>query len=226
MKNIKKLFITIIIAMIFSVSAFAESGFEFFIKAACGLGVAVPSKSDRDAGMKGDIGFDGAGEVQFGYMFQVKDGFGISVLGELGYSVSSFAVLTKISNVSMSLYNSFEGVQVGLLPKFNIGAFAIGIGGGVKIPISGEQTMTAAGIEESAKLNRYDIKEIINPPFLGYVKVSFDYSFFITNKMAVNVGLYLGFDIMKEKVSAGQKSEYFGTFNVGIEFGLKLGNKA
>lgn len=64
---------------------------------------------------------------------------------------------------------------------------------------------------------------MFSPPIFGYVKTSFDYSFYITEKIAFKVGLYLGYDIMKFKASEGEKDEYGGTFNVGLEFGARFG---
>ena len=78
-------------------------------------------------------------------MFQVKDGFGISLLGELGYAFDYYNMETDTA-INMGVSSMFNSFQLGLLPKFNIGfggrhGLAIGIGGGVKIPISGNYTL-------------------------------------------------------------------------------------
>ena len=60
MKIIKKIFLVITFTTIFSVSAFAKSGFEFLIDFQFGLGVGVPTKTmEKENEFKGDIGFDG-----------------------------------------------------------------------------------------------------------------------------------------------------------------------
>ena len=98
MKKIKKFLLTMAMTMIFSVSAFAASGFEFILNVPLGLSVGFESvdlgllpvadgitqRKIEDASP--GVGFDIGVAAQLGYMFQVKDGFGISVLGELGYS--------------------------------------------------------------------------------------------------------------------------------------------
>ena len=127
-------------------------------------------------------------------MFQVKEGFGISFLAELGYSHDSYA-FTSVSDKNQSLLFTTESLQVGLLPKFNIGAFAVGIGGGVKIPL-------AMGL--SAKDNGNSINppliidnkmsNNIKSPVMGYLKLTFDYSIFFTERTAFNIGLYAGYD--------------------------------
>lgn len=247
MKIIKKIFLIITLTTIFSVSAFAKSGFEFHYNALIGVGVGFPTKSMKDFGFKNDFGFDGTSLFQLGYMHQVKEGFGMSYLLELGYNIGSYSImgkpdfnslisseLSKIfgadmnlgipNDISVALNFYFYNIQIGLFPKFNFGNFSIGIGGGIKIPVAGEQTLVLLGNEYNQTLNRGDIVDSFNPPIFGYVKTSLDYSFYLAEKIALDVGLYLGYDIMKFKEETG-KDEYGGTLNVGIVFGVKFGEK-
>lgn len=247
MKYLRKIFTTMALMTIFSVSVFAKSGFEFHYNALLGVGVGFPSKSFKDVGFKSDIGFDGTGLFQIGYMRQVKEGFGISYLLELGYNFSSYTISGKpdfnpiindifglgniIGNIfpndmSVALDFTFYNIQIGLFPKFNFGNFSIGIGGGIKIPVIGEMSVTATAInvEETQKLSRTDIADMFNPPIFGYVKTSLAYSFYLTDKVALDVGLYLSYDIM-QFINEGGKDEYGGTLNTGIIFGVKFGGK-
>ena len=256
MKYLRKIFTTMALMTIFSVSVFAKSGFEFHYNALLGVGVSFPTTSMKDMGFKSDIGFDGTGLFQIGYMRQVKEGFGISYLLELGYNFSSYTISGKPdfnslvldalnemfgininpsqvgmpNDISVALDFTFYNIQIGLFPKFNFGNFSIGIGGGIKVPISGELTTTinVAAIdyerENTQKLNRTDIADTFNPPIFGYVKTSLAYSFYLTDKIALDVGLYLSYDIM-QFINEGGKDEYGGTLNTGIIFGLKFGGK-
>lgn len=247
MKYLRKIFTTMALMTIFSVSVFAKSGFEFHYNALLGVGVSFPTTSMKDMGFKSDIGFDGTGLFQIGYMRQVKEGFGISYLLELGYNFSSYTISGKpnfngiidnilglgdiIGNIfpndmSVALDFTFYNIQIGLFPKFNFGNFSIGIGGGIKIPVIGEMsvTATALNIEETRKLSRTDIADFFNPPIFGYVKTSLAYSFYLTDKVALDVGLYLSYDIM-QFINEGGKDEYGGTLNTGIIFGVKFGGK-
>ncbi len=244
MKYLRKIFTTMALMTIFSVSVFAKSGFEFHYNALIGVGVSFPTTSMKDMGFKSDIGFDGTGLFQIGYMRQVKEGFGISYLLELGYNFSSYAISGKPdfnriisdmlgvgnlgipNDISITLDFTFYNIQIGLFPKFNFGNFSIGIGGGIKIPVIGEMsvTATALNIEETRKLSRTDIVDIFNPPIFGYVKTSLAYSFYLTDKVALDVGLYLSYDIM-QFINEGGKDEYGGTLNTGIIFGVKFGGK-
>lgn len=246
MKYLRKIFTTMALMTIFSVSVFAKSGFEFHYNALLGVGVSFPTTSMKDMGFKSDIGFDGTGLFQIGYMRQVKEGFGISYLLELGYNFSSYTISGKpdfnpiindifgLGNIIGNIFNdmsvaldfTFYNIQIGLFPKFNFGNFSIGIGGGIKIPVIGEMSVTATAInvEETKKLSRTDIADFFNPPIFGYVKTSLAYSFYLTDKIALDVGLYLSYDIM-QFINEGGKDEYGGTLNTGIIFGVKFGGK-
>ena len=228
MKKIKKFLLTIAMTMALGTSAFAASGFEFILNVPLGAGIGIPSKVLKDAGVKGGAGFDAGVSVQLGYMAQVTSGFGISVLAELGYAHDSFAMATDYlflfgvegeTSEKIKMTYGLDSFQVGLLPKFNIGAFAIGIGGGVKVPLGGKVTMSYAGAKDSAKLSKGDLGEVFGS-FIGYIKGTFDYSIFFTDKLALNVGLYLGGDFAK------LYGESFNSFDIGVELGLKFGPKA
>ena len=236
MKNIKKFIVIMAMTMIFSVSAFAASGFEFILNVPLGLGIGIPSKSEKDIKWKSGIGFDAGVTAQLGYMFQVKSGFGISVLGELGYAHTTRALTQKYEELGIktSIYAAYimDSFQIGLLPKINIGAFAIGIGGGVKIPVAFQLSSKAkigdTTIKGKEKIDMKVFRDNYSPAIIGYIKGTFDYSIFFTDKLAFNIGLYLGYDMLKTKATPelGEKSEIEGVFDIGVELGLKFGPKA
>ena len=243
MRSIKKILLTLMMISVFSVSAFAASGFEAILNVPIGLSVGfhnfklkdVPFKNEIEKYVKqnSSVGFDIGVAAQLGYMFQVKEGFGISVLGEIGYSHDSYAfVLASDKKITSSL--TFESIQIGLLPKFNIGAFAIGVGGGVKIPLAGQQSTKNDGKDVTGfpvKWNSSDIKDNFKTPVIGYIKATFDYSIFFTDNIAMNVGLYAGYDFgmnMSENLAPKEVFEYmnFSSFDVGLQLGFKFGPKA
>ena len=249
MKNIKKFLLTMAMTMALGTSAFAASGFEFLFQLAGGAGATILSKEAKDVYEKGRLSADADVSAQIGYMFQVKDGFGISVLGELGYAWDIYSMGygdTTITSVGgnytakngvdfIQYYHSFK---VGLLPKFNIGvgngAIALGIGGGVKIPLAGNQSLTSttAGsytTSEEAKtqtdiaLKRKDITDMFSPSVFGYMKVTFDYYLFFTDNIGMNFGLYLGGDFgPKYKDSKAS----INSFDIGLQLGFRFGPKA
>ena len=256
MKITKKILLTMAMTMAFGTSAFAASGFEFLFQLAGGAGAAIPNKEAKDLGFGTGLSFDVDISAQIGYMFQVKEGFGISVLGELGYSwdlyLTGYGSGTLSSNttggVTTYTYEGEDGVNIsqyyhsfklGLLPKFNIGfggrhGLAIGIGGGVKIPVAGDYSMTidtvgTSQVKEDVQSNtgialkRKDITDMFSPSVIGYMKVTFDYYLFFTDNIGMNFGLYLGGDFvpkMKE-VKYG-----FNSFDIGLQLGFRFGPKA
>ena len=255
MKKIKKFLLTIAMTMALGTSAFAASGFEFLFQLAGGAGVVIPNKEAKDLGIKGELSADADISAQIGYMFQVKEGFGISVLGELGYSWDAYVMGYGDTSVASSsiggntTYSAKDGLDIslfyhsfklGLLPKFNIGfggrhGLAIGIGGGVKIPISGWFSTTStfavndATTKEDVKstvdmnLKRQDITDLFSPSVIGYMKVTFDYYLFFTDNIAMNFGLYLGGDFAPK-----QKDTKIGgdSFDIGLQLGFRFGPKA
>ena len=256
MKKIKKFLLTMAMTMALGTSAFAASGFEFLFQLAGGPGVVIPNKEAKDLGIKGSLSSDADISAQIGYMFQVKEGFGISVLGELGYSWDAYfmgygdtSVISGGIAGGDTKYSAKEGLDIGLyyhsfklglLPKFNIGfggrhGLAIGIGGGVKIPISGWFSTTstfavndATTIEDvkstfEINLKRQDIVDLFSPSVIGYMKVTFDYYLFFTDNIAMNFGLYLGGDFGPK-----QKDTKIGgnSFDMGLQLGFRFGPKA
>ena len=236
MKKIKKFLLTMAMTMALGTSAFAASGFEFLLNWSGGLKIGIPNKAAKDIGFKKGGGFDTAITAQIGYMFQVKDGFGISVLGELGYAHTTRALTQKYEELGIktSIYAAYimDSFQIGLLPKINIGAFAIGIGGGVKIPVAFQLSSKAkigdTTIKGKEKIDMKVFRDKYSPAVIGYIKGTFDYSIFFTDKLAFNIGLYLGYDMLKTKATPelGEKSEIEGVFDIGVELGLKFGPKA
>ena len=231
MKNIKKILLTMAMTMALGTSAFAASGFEFILNVPLGAGIGIPTKTEKDAGVKSGAGFDGGVTAQLGYMFQVTDGFGISVLGELGYAHTTRKLSQNDETGSWFSSTTYclDSFQIGLLPKFNIGAFAIGIGGGVKIPMAVKSYYDEKGIGSvETKVNMKDFRDMYSPAVIGYIKGTFDYSIFFLDNLAFNIGLYLGYDMIKTKAypEFDIKSEMQGVFDIGVELGLKFGPRA
>ena len=238
--------------MIFSVSAFAASGFEFILNVHFGINFSIPNKAAKDFSLGMQAGGDVGVMAQLGYMISVKDGFGISVLGELGYSWDIYSMGygdTTVSGVGgsyiakdgLDFIQYYHSFKIGLLPKFNIGlggrhGLAIGIGGGVKIPVAGNQslTVTIAGdtypTSEDTKtqtdiaLKIKDITDMFSPSVIGYMKVTFDYYLFFTDNIGMNFGLYLAGDFGPKLKDT--KVKINDSFDIGLQLGFRFGPKA
>ena len=256
MKDLKKLFFTVSIFVIFNIPAFAKSGFEFILNVPIGASYSIISQNMKDYEMKNYFGFDVGVNTQLGYMFQIKDSFGISILGDIGYSHDSYKI--KCERDYLQDYNFiYDSIQIGLLPKINIKGFSIGIGFGIKFPIYYEDSDYYAEVEDSYSTQNnenftgeeneqwvdyvymYGEGMVSIPyPFIPYVKLALDYSIFFTNKWAVNIGLYCRYDFLPEQNifyyysynNYGnvhiKKPKNYGPFNFGIQLGFRFGPRA
>lgn len=261
MKHLKKIIFTVVLAAALSTSAFAASGFEFILNVPIGMGINLlptfsyindvpkPNGNKINEILKVNynsekrLGFDTGVSAQIGYMWQVVNNFGISLLGEVGYSFDSLYGVYKFdsadagavspipseSEINVSVYS--HTLKVGLLPKFNINAFSIGIGGGISIPMSVSQSIS---LSDGIKGNYPNIK--LSTPIGFYAKLTLDYSIFFTDKIALNIGLYTGFDYINSVKTAitgnpgDVGSQYFNTpfvtYDIGLQVGFRFGPKA
>ena len=239
MGKVKKLLFIAAALLITNISVFAASGFEAIVNVPLGLSFGVSEGLYESLTPKSAAGFDSGVTVQLGYMIGLGK-IGISILGELGYSYDSYRVyysgkLEGIAEGKMTTGLHTHSFQIGLLPKINIGSFAIGVGAGVKIPVSAySMTKTEASLGNwggtinsgELKLNRDDIENAYSRNVIPYLKVTFDYSFFFNNKMAFNLGAYLGGDF-----GLGNKNplndEFIGvnSFDIGLQLGFRFAPK-
>ena len=160
---------------------------------------------------------------------------GISILGEFGYGYDSYKmyllqseILGQKTEMNLSMYT--HSFQVGLLPKINIGQFAIGVGAGVKIPITAvyEVDTAAFGLNEkvTSSLKRKDIEQQYNRNVIPYIKLTFDYSIYFGSKMALNIGAYLGYDFgLAQKNAIDNEYNSVDSFDLGLQFGLRFAPK-
>ena len=242
MKQIRKIILSASMLLMFSIAAFAESGFEAILNVPFGASIGIPPKSMKDyfGTSEAGVGFDSGVSAQLGYMIQAGDTTAVSILAEVGYAYDTVSFRAKLKDEagggSFLIASPIHSLQVGLLPKFNINGLSIGIGGGVKIPmamsayyqIEDNRYDSMNGKTDPVKFNMNDIKNIFNPQIIGYVKLTFDYSIFLSDKLAVNTGIYLGYDfIPKTSLYTGMfgepKEETSGTFDVGVQIGLRFG---
>lgn len=192
------------------------------------IGGSILSSFARNGG----IGFDIGASIHLGYMIKFTDSMGLSILAEAGYSHDTYSYISRLDKNNSYSY-SFESLEFGVIPKFNIKNFAIGIGGGVKIPLAGNINTKTSLFESNTKLSSDDIKRLSEKALMPYIKVTFDYSIFFTQKTAFNIGLYLGYDFGLEpniytvdgaingnRLIFDEVSYY--SFDVGLQVGLKF----
>ncbi|MBW5409159.1 hypothetical protein E6A50_02065 [Brachyspira hampsonii] len=234
----KVLFIIIII----NFNLLAESGFEAILNIPLGASLGIFNGEIESIGSDPQINmeaaFDAAITVQLGYMFAFGK-FAISVLTELGYSYDNFkyslyhSVSALGAKEEYNIYNNLylHSLQIGLIPKLNFDAFSLGLGGGIKIPFSGaseSKTIKTINIFGTTSTTEdYLKKDYKSSDYLssiiGYIKFTFDYSFFLTEKTALNLGSYLEYDIGLPYKTENSKGNYrTDSFDIGIQLALRF----
>ena len=255
MKHLKKIILASIMIMVLSTGAFAASGFEFIFNVPFGLNINLlpqynmyetqEAKNGTYYYSGNKVGFDIGASAQIGYMWQIKDNFGISLLGELGYSFDSLYAnfdkakiqdpnnsigkvddpnAMKLGNASFYTHN----LKIGILPKFNIKAFSIGIGLGVIVPMAVETTWKDELVKNAFK----DASTKFMSPVGFYGKLTFDYSIFFTEKIAMNIGLYTGVDAISsinttiDSTTGAHSEAPLLSYDIGLQLGFRFGPKA
>ncbi len=243
MKRVR-IFIVLICALLFSKFSFAESGWQFGVMIPIGASfsfynVNFSSQATADymnnyKKSTGTIGFDIGVNLQGGYI--VTDGDkGISLLLDLGYSHDSFGLTSSYQNTSgkkieVKEYYTFENLSIGILPKFHYKNFAFGLGLGVKVPLylthSYEQMIDNVSTKTYGYYKSSKIDDVIKNSVITYVKLTFDYSFYVHEDIALLVGAYVGTDFGLDLRGAELvmvDSRNLASFDLGIQLGMKIG---
>lgn len=212
----------IISFMFINLIAFSESGFETIINIPIGFSVGVPRNINNS---KPSVGlFDIGILVQIGYLIDFKNYIGLSILGELGYSYDNYNYTLDSTYTTFN----FHSLQVGIYPKFNYKNYSIGMGIGIKIPMTGYKndktkiTDTQLNIIQN-KIDIVYIMDIYNYiNVIPYIKMTFDYSIFVKHNIAVNFGCYLGYDFGPINKSYDGLKSSVDSFDFGIQFGMRF----
>ncbi|OEJ15311.1 hypothetical protein BFL38_13505 [Brachyspira hampsonii] len=242
MNKMKNIFLIIILILSFSIKIFAESGFVAKLQVPVGLSVCI-----ADGLVLGEplnkLGINTGVNTKLGYIFDLGK-IGITPLLELGYSYDTYGasafseakIQDSILKNSLNLYLKTHSIQIGVMPEINIENFAIGIGFGVKIPLAAEYEYSRLIIQYDGekkedikeKLSRKDIENDYSKSPIPYVKLNFDYNFFFTEKFALSLGVYLGYDFglpLKEASQDVRLDSLDITAQVGVRFGNGNMNK-
>ena len=243
MKRVR-IFIVLICALLFSKFSFAESGWQFGVMIPIGASfsfynVNFSSQATADymnnyKKSTGTIGFDIGVNLQGGYI--VTDGDkGISLLLDLGYSHDSFGLTSSYQNTSgkkieVKEYYTFENLSIGILPKFHYKNFAFGLGLGVKVPLylthSYEQMIDNVSTKTYGYYKSSKIDDVIKNSVITYVKLTFDYSFYVHEKVALLLGAYIGTDFgidLRGAELVMVDSRNLASFDLGLQLGMKFG---
>ena len=216
-----------IIVLIFSCNLiFAKSGFEAILNIPFDITLSYPNETLKNLGYKMSPNLDASVLLQTGYMFSIVENFSISALGEIGYSYDSFSVYKKENDISNIISCFTHNIQLGILSKFNIKQYSIGIGGGMKFPMYVNYLVkNNNSIVSKDSIKTADIKNYFDSVFSWYVKASIDYYVFFTDILALNIGAYFLYDFGLKGKKEYNNTIGFSSFDVGIQIGFRFGPK-
>ena len=206
---IKKILLIILSVLAFNLFAYAD-GFEIYLNVPLGIAIGTPNQPLKDLGYKNGKGFDTGVEIQIGYYHKIYNRIGAGLFFDLGYTYDSFAskkylAYGTVIDTSMYMHN----FEIGLMPKLTIWNFAIGIGGGIKIPMAGKKNL------------EYGYSSTI----MHYFKLTLDYSFFVTDNLAIVLGVYIAHDFGLPFRSLTEITPRIGGSGGGLVLGFKFGSK-
>ena len=205
----KKILLTILSVLAFNLFAYAE-GFEVSLNVPLGVAIGTPNKPLKDLGYKSGKGFDTGVEIQIGYYHKIYNRIGAGLFFDLGYTYDSFASKKYLADgtvIDTSMY--MHNFEIGLMPKITIWGASLGIGGGIKIPMAGKK----------------DLEYGYSASIMHYFKMTLDYSFFVTDNLAIVLGVYISHDYglpLRSLTDTPRIGGSGGGLILGFKFGSKL----
>ena len=214
----KKIMIMFLISFICFPNLFAND-FNVGIGLVVPLGASISKKNQtfnadadkNDGVLSGDkSAFEFGVGLTPGFYKGFNDFMGFSIALDFGYKreVFSYNQTKKNSNSQYETIDTiyyFDTINIGLLPKFNVASFFIGIGGGVKWVVNGVEKTKNYGE------NAVQLKSI----YIPYVKATFDYLFLFTDEMALGIGLYAGYDFGPHIMDSRFSKNILSAFDIG-----------
>ena len=219
----KRIFTPSILFIMICKTTFSEvkGGFEAIVNVPLGMGITIIHDNvNVECNPKGKLNFQGGIEVNLGYMFQIKEKMGVSLLGVIGYGYTE----SKYSKYNNTVRYKFtdNDLYFGIMPKFNFYSCSIGLNIGYKITLSPNSSYY------TPEIGNIEIKHDHYARL--YIRGTFDYSFFVGIDSAINLGFYVGYDFGSYWAQTSSylnvvKDETFGNVDIGVQFGYRYGPK-
>ena len=232
----KILIVSFLISAVVSLSGLSNlfaADFEPGIGLVVPLGASISQKSQthnadadkNDGTLSGKSAFEFGAGILPGFYMGFDDYMGFSIALDLGYKREVFSYNEnklgggQYEKIGTSYY--FDTINIGLLPKFNIARFYIGIGGGIKLIVSGSEKTKNYDenknqfVDSETKYNFDSVKNKFKNPYIPYIKATFDYLFFFDDEIALGIGLYAGYDFGPQIKDDRFSKNNLGAFDIG-----------
>ncbi|PPS21599.1 hypothetical protein [Brachyspira murdochii] len=204
----------LLLIVILSINLFGYGGgFEISLNVPIGASIGTPNNAMKNLGYTSKKGIDSGLEIQLGYMHKIYSRIGAGLFIDLGYTYDSFPSSKTFENgeiIDTSMY--MHNFEIGFMPKITIWGVSLAIGGGIKIPMAGKK----------------DLEYGYSASVMHYFKTTLDYSIFITDNLAIVLGVYISHDYglpLRSLTDTPRIGGSGGGALIGFKFGPKLEDK-
>ena len=176
--------------------------------------------------------FETSFSFQPGVFWGYDDFLSSAFLLDIGYNKDKYELKYTVNGGRLLENYNFNSISFGLFPRLNISFVSIGVGGGVKIPLSLKYSKEG----DAYSYNKYsldfgDIKDSFETFYIPYVKVSLDFLIKTKGKFMMSLGLYANYDFpinidkngLLKDISVNKES--IAAFDIGFQIGAYLVNR-
>ena len=216
----------VIISVIFALSFAKVNGANFVIGFMGQLGASAATTEKGKIFNDNFREFENAFSIQPGVFFSYYDKISSAVFLDIGYSKDRYEFRYGESENRIVENFSLNNISIGLLPRINFGFLSLGIGGGIKIPLSMiYSTEGQYSYLERYKLDFGDVRDSLTEIFYPYLKASVDFLIKGKNRFMLTLGVYANYDfafnLKNDSILYMAKSrENIASFDLGFQIGL------
>ena len=170
--------------------------------------------------------FESSFSIQPGVFFSYYDTISSAIFLDIGYGKDRYEFRYGESENRIVENFSLNNISIGLLPRINFGFLSLGIGGGIKIPLSMRySTEGQYRYSDKYKLDFGDIRDALTAIYYPYLKASVDFLIKGQNRFMMTLGVYANYDfpfnlkndgILDMAISKGN----IASFDIGFQIGL------
>ena len=216
----------VIISVIFALS-FAKVNAANFVIGFMGQFGASAATTEKGKIFNSDFReFENSFSVQPGIFFSYYDTISSAIFLDIGYSKDRYEFRFGEGENRIVENFSLNNISIGLLPRINFGFLSLGIGGGIKIPLSMiYSTEGQYSYLERYKLDFGDVRDSLTEIFYPYLKASVDFLIKGKNRFMMTLGVYANYDfafnLKNDSILYMAKSiENIASFDLGFQIGL------
>lgn len=218
----------IILTVLFTISFAKLNGANFVIGFMGQFGASAATTENGKIFNSDFREFENSFSIQPGIFFSYYDMLSSAIFFDIGYHNDRYEFRNNIDNNRIVENFSLNNISIGILPRINFGFLSLGIGGGIKFPISMtylKENKDTGDLQENRRLALGDIRDTLKDFYNPYIKASVDFLIKGKNKFMMTVGVYANYDFafhLKEDgvLTAAISRENIAAFDLGFQIGL------